>query len=630
MTHNENHGPNPGPVVQAGSITGDVNINGGRDRGPGLTPVAPPFSRLKHGVHGRPQLVRNVIEAIRSPQVRLLVLHGAGGFGKTTAALRVAQAVEADTLVWWVDASSETTLSDALREVALQAGAKRHDVQLAWKGGRTAPEVLWNQLNKLKHPWLLVFDNADDPRALEAPQAQVGDSTGWLRTPKSDYGSVLATSRDSSPQLWGPHAAMHPVSALSPQDGARMLLDRAPMAGSEQEAGELAERLGGLPLALHLAGSYLAFSATAPPVAELDMPRDFASYTPELNGRLVDLTDEGIPNHGLPDRQLLSKTWGLSLDLLERQGFPEARTLLQLFSCLEYAVIPYELLRVRIIAGRLIDGLTAKQFLATLESLRKVGLIEPMERSFLSKPIRGFALHPVVRDISRLAVSNSPDVSAYAHSCMELLRVAYRDEETDPAVQLTAIPLHADGAARFFRKMGLLHEAGYLFSLAFGLCTGLSHGQDYKFEKMEIGKSLAEISKELGNSANARYHMSQSSTTYTEPSPNYLRKTFEANNFAHYWQQYVPQGAERERSLAQAAALSEMSPRPSTRHVRARSTPPTLRVRAAPRTTGTTRRLRRNSTAPRHPRNHRTSKRRQPPPEKRAHRTGTRVPTSSS
>jgi predicted enzyme related to lactoylglutathione lyase len=84
---------------------------------------------------------------------------------------------------------------------------------------------------------------------------------GWLR--RTGRGLVVVTSRVRDASIWGRDAEVREVLLLSEQEAAQVLLDLAPNAadaddhGREQQARELARQLGYLPLALHLAGTYL-------------------------------------------------------------------------------------------------------------------------------------------------------------------------------------------------------------------------------------------------------------------------------------------------------------------------------------------------------------------------------------
>ncbi|MGP4019118.1 NB-ARC domain-containing protein [Saccharopolyspora sp. 5N708] len=391
-----------GNFVQAGSIHGPVTFQtADRVTGPGLGSVAAPTQRLVHSVHGRDELVAAVTDLVRSGR-KIAVVHGAGGLGKTTLALRVVENVAHDTEAWWVDASSEASLGDGLREVALRAGASPQDVREAWEGRASAPDLLWRQVNQLSNRWLLVFDNADDAYLLAASQS-VADGTGWLRAP-TDNGGVLITTRDGNPSMWGKSASTFAVRSLSKQDGARMLLDRAPTAGSVEQAEGLADRLGGQPLALHLAGRYLATATEIPLVPGLDLPpTEFDGYRRALDHRWAELTDVPETVDQRRDREILSRTWELSLDLLAERGQPVARPLLRLLSCLAPAPIPLELLRAETLSqNALFADLSAQKLALVIKALELIGLVEFTALSDSdSQGVPVLVLHPVVRETNR-------------------------------------------------------------------------------------------------------------------------------------------------------------------------------------------------------------------------------------
>jgi hypothetical protein len=115
--------------------------------------------------------------------------------------------------------------------------------------------VLWRCLNRLQRPWLLVVDNADDPTALGGYGRAVADGVGWLRPPTHRRGTVVVTSRDGRVEQWVPWVHLRHVPTLEPDSGADTLMDLAPDAGARGDARALAVALGGLPLAMELAGS---------------------------------------------------------------------------------------------------------------------------------------------------------------------------------------------------------------------------------------------------------------------------------------------------------------------------------------------------------------------------------------
>ena len=120
-----------------------------------------------------------------------------------------------------------------------------------------------------------------------------------------------------------------------------MLRDLAPEITDPggQEARELSRRLGGLPLALHLAGTYLGS-----PFARWST---FAGYRQALDGVELPAALTDIEERGADIHATVQRTWDLSLDALAAEGMPQARPLLLVLSCFAPATpIPAWLLQL--------------------------------------------------------------------------------------------------------------------------------------------------------------------------------------------------------------------------------------------------------------------------------------------
>ncbi|TDC43367.1 tetratricopeptide repeat protein [Actinomadura sp. KC345] len=298
------------PALPAGSS----QSGGGASRGI----LRPPTGRLPEHVRGREQVLRTIEAAARRPDGAIHLLGGLGGTGKTTIALRVADnCLSAGRRVWWVSGVDAGSLASELLELALALGATAQDIEDVSNGRRNPADLLWEFL-ETQRDWVLVIDNADDPDALAVQGRAAGDSSGWIRP--SSSGLVLITSRNIDPMVWGRHVTVHTVGWLPAEQGARILLDLAPQAGSMDVARELSERLGGLPLALHHAGLHLA--------SPFHRERSFTAYAEALEDRFPELMGAGAD-----DRSIVTSTWRITLDALIGDGHPEAGALMRVLSC---------------------------------------------------------------------------------------------------------------------------------------------------------------------------------------------------------------------------------------------------------------------------------------------------------
>lgn len=259
----------------------------------------------------------------------VFVLHGLGGCGKTAVACALFEHAtrQRGHLGLWVNASDQASLRAGMLAVAADRGAVDGELMAARNGLRAAADLVWDRLDQSDQPWLLVLDNADDPAVLR--------DGGWLRT--SPRGTVLVTTRQSATHWW-PAAELLHVGVLPREEAAQVLCDLAPGTGSVEDAAAIADRLGRLPLALTLAGGFLAH--------QVIVPWTMAEYGRRLQERPdpIELIDRGTSDAGNNSRHLVSGTWQLSLNSLVGQHLPEAVTLLRLLACWSNDPLPLSLL----------------------------------------------------------------------------------------------------------------------------------------------------------------------------------------------------------------------------------------------------------------------------------------------
>ena len=291
----------------------------------GPLPVAAPLGKLPPEVRGRDALIGELRRALRPypwRASRAFVIAGMGGLGKSTIALTAARmARQRGYRVWWVHAADTALLTSGMLEVLRELAAPESVTVPVREGARTASARAWEFLNGdhvAGRRWLLVFEGADNPAVLAGADASTpADGTGWLRADPA--GMVIVTTRIRDPQVWGTRVTLREPKPLDEEAGAEVLRDLAPEVADPggAEARELSRRLGGLPLALHLAGTYLGS-----PFAHWST---FADYRQALDGvelpaALMDIEEQGAGIHATVQR-----TWDLSLGALAAEGRPQAR-----------------------------------------------------------------------------------------------------------------------------------------------------------------------------------------------------------------------------------------------------------------------------------------------------------------
>ncbi|MFE1193485.1 tetratricopeptide repeat protein [Streptomyces olivaceoviridis] len=366
--------------------------------------VAVPEDAIEHHIRGRDALLAELAEQMTRGGDRV-VLCGVGGCGKSTVALALARRGRAAGLqVWWVDAATRSTFEEGLREVAVQAGVSRVEAREVWSRREAARDVLWRALDAPgTGRWLLVVDNADDPSTVR----------DWIRTPRPGS-TVLVTSREQRPAAWWRQAAVHTVDPIGEAHGAAMLRELAPRAGTEEEARSLSRRLGGLPLALLLVGRYLAMTSDDPVLPESHTPRSFAAYRAALDREFPETVSALSHDPSGP----LTRTWEMSLDLLEAKGAVVARPLFRLISFFAPEPLPVVLLIGSVLArASVFAGLSATGMEEAVRGLLGCGLLNRRRIEADGTTVDTLVVHPLVREITRMqpdAVAGAPEYTTLA------------------------------------------------------------------------------------------------------------------------------------------------------------------------------------------------------------------------
>jgi MinD-like ATPase involved in chromosome partitioning or flagellar assembly/tetratricopeptide (TPR) repeat protein len=258
---------------------------------------------------GREADLRDLREQLREhgrAVVLPVALHGLGGVGKTQIALEYMHRFKADyDLVWWLDCSQPQFIDAALIDLAAEIQAVL-GVNIPVTAD-LAEQAYWvvRQLaqGKVVPRWLLVYDNAEDIDAVQRLLPEGG-------------GHVLITSRN---RAWSEQARALPIEVFTRAESVAHLHARVPSI-TAPEAEQVAQLLGDLPLAVALAGAWLADTGFA-----------VSDYLSELQRQ----APEALSVSQLADYpQPLSRAWDLSLNRL-RDRSEAAMRLFELCAVME-------------------------------------------------------------------------------------------------------------------------------------------------------------------------------------------------------------------------------------------------------------------------------------------------------
>jgi tetratricopeptide (TPR) repeat protein len=271
---------------------------------------------------GREEVLAKIQDAL-ARQGRA-ALSGLGGLGKTETALEYAYLhLDEYDYTFWANADSREAIAS---DYAIIAGLLRLSLAEAQNQTFTVNAVK-HWLSSHQH-WLLILDNADD----------LGMAGKFI--PSGQNGHVLLTTRA---RAVGPIAQRIDIEKMGPEEGALFLLRRAngiakdtPLEAVVEvdrvSVDEITSELGGLPLALDQAASYIEETGCGLS-GYLDLYR---KYAPEL------LRQRGELATSHPDP--VATTWVLAFEKIH-QADPAASELLRLCAFLHPDGIPEEVFR---------------------------------------------------------------------------------------------------------------------------------------------------------------------------------------------------------------------------------------------------------------------------------------------
>nr|WP_304523168.1 FxSxx-COOH system tetratricopeptide repeat protein [Actinoplanes polyasparticus] len=338
---------------------------------------------------GRETLLANLHDQMRVGTTAVLphALQGMGGVGKSQLAVEyVYRHQDKYDVIWWIPSERPAQIGNALTELA-----QRLQLPVGLEANAAVPAV--REALRLGQPyanWLLIFDNAESPEAVQR------------YFPNGGPGHIMVTSRN--PQ-WSSIAQQLEVDVFARRESVDLLRRRGQEL-TDEDATRLAEALGDLPLALDQAAAWRA---------ETGMPAD--EYLRLFEQKRTELLEVSVPlDYQLP----VAAAWNVSLDRLADSS-PGALRLLQVCSFFAPEPIP-----------------------RTLFSRGRASNVHPELDEVRRDPMR---LNRAIREINRYALAkiDHRTNSIQMHRLVQAVLMDRLDDAEQASMRRSAHLLLADG-----------------------------------------------------------------------------------------------------------------------------------------------------------------------------------------
>lgn len=344
----------------------------------------------------------------RETHRKVFVLHGLGGSGKTQLAIEFAQSSQKIfSSIFWLNGDSKESVRQSFAQIAQQLPKDQFPHSYR-KSSKTSPEELDEIISNIliwfngpeNNRWLLIFDNVDRDNSPEVDDPQSYDVEEFF--PGVDHGSILITSRLRQLRQHGQDRQLGRMSDLEGAEVLRCRIGRS-IEGNKYQATVLiqfttkhcigleriVEKVGGLPLALAHAGSYIHGTTTN--------VNDYIRYYDETWERLHNNRTTRLKDY---PRSILS-TYTISYKHVQHSDASAAK-LLNLFAYLDHSDLWYPLF-----TPVLNESLVRKEILPTwfscsmktefdftekIRILLDYSLIETRYES------SSYAIHPIIHD----------------------------------------------------------------------------------------------------------------------------------------------------------------------------------------------------------------------------------------
>ena len=436
---------------------GDRTASGG-PRFPGALPPIWNVPHLRNrNFTGREPMLNGLHTALNpgQPDSWLQALSGLGGKGKTTLAREFAYRYQADyDLVWWVRAEEPASITMDYVCLAAALGLPKTD----------SPDQAVNAVKGWlgqNRKWLLIFDNAQDPDALNRFLPQGGG------------GHVLITSRNPN---WGGLAKVLPVEVFEPAEAVDFIFRRTNQ-DDQASAEALARETGRLPLALEQAGAYIKESGIK-----------LSDYLVRFRKNRAEILKRGKPTNYL---DTVATTWNISFQAVRTKSMAGA-DLLVLCSFLAPDDIP----RSMIAAGA--EHFPEPLASAVAEELELDSAMTELRRySLITGVGDNFSMHQLVQVVVRSWLTKD-ELKKWSAASLNLLNDAFQFDENSQKSWEECAPLllHALACAGYAEVHGAASEI--IAEILNNAGSYQRHFADFNEAKSSYERSLAIDEKAFG------------------------------------------------------------------------------------------------------------------------------------
>lgn len=200
---------------------------------------------------GRTNLLLRIKEAFNSSKSNpaIAILTGIGGQGKTQCALKFCQEARASYRgIFWIDASTKISATRSFETVVEKLSSKKE-----FPDTESKIKFVKETLQSWAEPWLLVFDNYDDPRTFNNICSFFPTANNAIKS------SILITSRHIATERLGTAIK---VDGLSEIESLALLFQGSDVGTLDEktvaEGKKIVKQLGYLALAIDQAAAYIS------------------------------------------------------------------------------------------------------------------------------------------------------------------------------------------------------------------------------------------------------------------------------------------------------------------------------------------------------------------------------------